>query len=292
MASTTPGPDVFDDAHYASTILRKAQRSFQLGPKYYLLDVPRYWWHRRTLKLPIWDAGALVNPFREFRQRCYRSFAMPPGYTESLKQLAEAGVRLTMPRVRLEALLGAWWESRAAIGNAIECGSYRGATALLIAVLAKVNRIEQVVHMLDTFQGIPETSRFDVSRHRGEFVALEDQVDVIWQQAEQLGVHDRIEVHQGLFSESFARWEGGNPRFAFGHIDANIYQGTIEACEFVIPRTSQGGLVVFDDYNGVCDLGARLAIDRYLAGQSLKPTPLAGSSAVVEIPRLQANAGQ
>jgi hypothetical protein len=44
-----------------------------------------------------------------------------------------------------------------------------------------------------------------------------------------------------------------------------------------------GGTIVFDDYNGVCDLGARLAIDRSLRNRPERPQPLAASSAFVRV---------
>ena len=75
-------------------------------------------------------------------------------------------------------------------------------------------------------------------------------------------------------------------RGTFVHIDANIFQGTLEACTFAMPRLSPNGLAVFDDYNGVCDLGARLAIDAYFAKEHVKPRALVGSSAYVRVDRM------
>ena len=87
-----------------------------------------------------------------------------------------------------------------------------------------------------------------------------------------------------MFADTFARLAARRPRFAFAHIDANIYSGTLDACAFVLPRAAPGGAVVFDDYNGVCDLGARLAIDQALRGTGLRPRPLTASSAWVRVP--------
>ncbi len=69
-----------------------------------------------------------------------------------------------------------------------------------------------------------------------------------------------------------------DPRFAFAHIDANLFESTREACAFTLPRVAPGGIVVFDDYNGVCDLGARLAIDLCLGRGAVRPSPLAWCS--------------
>ena len=74
-------------------------------------------------------------------------------------------------------------------GEVIECGSYRGATALLLALLGKMNRREQLVLLLDTFSGIPEVTKYDKSRARGEFLPAVDQADMIRRQASHLGIH-------------------------------------------------------------------------------------------------------
>jgi hypothetical protein len=274
-------PAVFDDSHHAATFLRKVCRALQLGPKYYFWDLPRYFAHRRGRKLPFWDGAAFTNPFKEFRPRSPAAEQLPPGYREGLTRLGEAGVRLTIPRARLEALLGLWWATRTVPGDVIECGAYRGATSLLLALLGRLNGVPQTVLMLDTFAGMPAVSGYDLGRQSGEFQPPADQVELIRRQADTLGVSDRIAIHKGLFADTFAALAPQSPRFALVHIDANIYQGTLDACRFTIPRVARGGAVVFDDYNGVCDLGARLAIDEYFAGQGVKPLPLTASSAWV-----------
>ena len=279
MVTDDPTRAAFDDSHHAATVLRKVCRALQLGPKYYLWDLPRYFASRRRRGLPLWDAAALTNPFKEFRPTYRAPADLPPGHCEALARLREAGTRLTIAREKLEGLLQIWWQARTAPGEVIECGAYRGATSLLLALLGRLNGLRQAVLMLDTFAGMPAVSAYDFGRSGGEFRPPADQVELIRRQAEALGVADRVEVHRGLFADTFAALAPRALRFALVHIDANIYQGTLEACAFTIPRVSPGGAVVFDDYNGVCDLGARLAIDEYCADKGFKPLPLVASSA-------------
>jgi hypothetical protein len=274
----------FDNSHHAATLPRKLWRALQLGPKYYLWDLPRYFVHRRRRGLSLRDAAALTNPLREFRARSPAANLLPPHYDEALAQLASAGVRLTIARQKLENLLRVWWETRAVAGDVIECGAYQGATSLLIALLGKLNDVAQNVFMLDTFAGMPAVSAFDLGRQDGEFRPATNQVERIQQQASALGVVERIEVHQGLFADTLPALATRHLRFALVHVDANIYQGTLDACRLAIPHLAPGGAVVFDDYNGVCDLGARLAIDEYFIGRGIKPSPLAASSAFVRLP--------
>jgi hypothetical protein len=275
---------VFDESHHAATLLRKVWRAVQLGPVYYFWELPHYFAHRRIRKLPLWDGGVFTNPLREFRPGCRISWEMPPGYEEALREFARVGLQLTIPRPRLEALVRAWWRTREVSGEVIECGAYKGATSLLLALLGSLNGVRQKVLILDTFAGMPDVSGYDLARRPGEFRPPDDQVELIHRHAEALGVAHRVEVHRGLFSDTFSLIGPRDLHFTFVHIDANIYQGTLEACAFTIPRVAPGGIVVFDDYNGVCDLGARLAIDEFLAGRGLRPRPLAASSAYVRLP--------
>jgi predicted O-methyltransferase YrrM len=282
---TDPPDDVFDDSHYAPTLGRKLVRAVQLGPKYYLWDLPRYFVHRRVMGLPVWDLGSLINPIREFHPRISPRLELPPGYDRAVARLREAGVRFALPRARLEGLVRVWWATSSTVGDVIECGSYRGATGLFLAVLGREHGLNQTCLLLDTFRGSPAPSRFDGARKASEFNLSSDEVEIIRRQAAALGVAERVKIHAGLFSDTFAALEERPLAFAFAHIDANMYSSTREACDFVLPRMSTGGAVVFDDYNGVCDLGARLAIDRCLRDRPERPQPLAASSAFVRVCR-------
>lgn len=283
MGSAVALPRCFDHDHYAATALQKIKRSLQLGPTYFLWQLPRYFLHRRRLKLPIADVVACLNPLREFRQTAYTSFPLPPGYQSALERFDAAGLRFTIPPLRLHALVGAWWEARRVPGDVIECGSYRGATGLFLALLGRMHDLPQRVLLLDTFAGIPFRSTFDTGRRENEFALDCDQVGQIQQQAAALGIEGRIEIHRGLFTDTFQSLSRQQRAFAFSHIDANLYQSTKEACLFTIPRISEGGIVVFDDYNGICDLGARLAIDEYLSSKAIRPAALAACSAYIRI---------
>jgi hypothetical protein len=276
-------PDVFDHSHYAAGLWRKLSRSAHLGPKYFFSDVPRYLRHRRALGLRRWDVGVWHNPLREFFPRIYSRFPSPPYLIEALESCRVAGIRFTIPPIRLDGLVRAWWATREVPGVVLECGTYRGASALLLAVLARLCGLKKVTVLLDTFTGIPDTCLYDPSRTVGEFRPPADQVETIRSQAALLGVADRVEILPGRFDETLPQLLARNPtQLSFVHIDANTFSGTWDACRCAIPAISPGGIVCFDDYNGMCDLGARLAIDQYL-GTTPRPRPLAGTSAFVHL---------
>ena len=274
----------FDSSLFASSGREKLRRALELAPVYYFRDLPRYVVSRRELGLAPWDGRALLNPLREFRRRVYAKLPLPPQYETALTQLRDSGARLAIPRLRLEGLLGVWWLTRTVSGDAIECGAYEGATSLLLALLGRLNDLDQRIHVLDTFEGSPRPSRFDGGHREGEFRPPAGRPEALARSARALGVADRLEIRVGLFSESFKTMTPLQPRFAFVHIDANLFGGTRDACLFTLPRICPGGAVVFDDYNGVCDLGARLAIDASLGRDGPAPRPLAWCSSYLRIP--------
>jgi hypothetical protein len=271
--------DVFASGNYATTLRDRVRRGFELGPKYYAVDVPRYFAQRRKLKLPVFDWGALINPLRSFRNTTYVRLPLPPHFDEALRLIRNAGVRFDNPRSRIEALAGLWWDVHAVGGDVIECGAYRGATSILLAVLGKLNDVPQKVLMLDTFAGMPAPSQFDSSRQGGELKPPQGWLEIIRRQLDELGLEDRVEIHQGLFVDTFVKLEPRDIQLSFAHIDANIFQGTLDACEYTMPHMAAGGAVVFDDYNALMDLGARLAIDSFVGRGGHRPLPLAECSA-------------
>lgn len=272
-------PNAYSDEFYANGLPRRLRRAVELGWRYYVWDFPRYCLQRRRAGLNALDLQAALNPMMEFFSRKQRHVGPPAGYDAALGTLQAAGVRLTLPPARIVALLKCWESTREIQGQTIECGSFRGATALLLALLAKLQARSQQVLALDTFAGSPAGGAEDSLRRQAEYPLPADFVAVLRRQAETLGIAETIEIHPGLFSGTFRRLAERNLSFAFAHIDANLYQSTWEACEFVVPRMAPGGAIVFDDYHGPCDLGARLAIDRYLAPRKLRPVRLSGTSA-------------
>ena len=98
-------PSLFDDTHYARTLLQKVGRAFHLGPKYFFWDLPGYFLDRLSLGLPVADFPVFLNPLAEFTQYVYQHFELPPHYERALRIFAANGISLTMPRARLEPML-------------------------------------------------------------------------------------------------------------------------------------------------------------------------------------------
>jgi hypothetical protein len=179
---------LFDTEYYAKSLGQKFIRSFQLGPKYYFYDIPKYYYYRSKAKLPVIDLLALHNPFREIIRKEYNNFEKPKYFDEALRECDNAGITFSLPYIRLKSLSSIWEKTSHLEGDIIEFGAYKGATSLFLATLGKLNNIDQKVILLDTFEGIPSSSKYDLNRKGGEYIPAKEQTEIIFNFAKKLKI--------------------------------------------------------------------------------------------------------
>jgi predicted O-methyltransferase YrrM len=119
-------------------------------------------------------------------------------------------------------------------GIGAEFGVYKGGSAKVI-----YNALEGELHLFDSFEGLPRETEHDLHKE-GDFndVLLKDV-------KEYLSDCPNIFYHVGWFSDI------GKPnviRYDFVHIDADLYESTMQALEYFYPRMKSGGFMIFDDY--------------------------------------------
>ena len=159
-------------------------------------------------------------------------------------------VLLTLARQAL-ALPGAW----------IECGVYKGGTAMLLAKVLDVHDGQATLHLFDTFQGMPAAdSAIDLHRagdYSGTSAAqVEARIRGVLR-----GTHVNVRLHPGWIPDTFAAL--GAERVALAHVDVDIRQSVLDCCAFLYPRMVPGGMIVFDDYGFLTCPGARAAVDEF-----------------------------
>lgn len=158
-------------------------------------------------------------------------------------------------------------------GDFWECGVYKGGTAKILAEL--LNNKKQNLCLFDTFEGMPETNKNKDNHHKkGDFadVSLESVKDFI-------GDKPNVQYYKGFMPDTFKGKE--DSEITFAHIDVDIYQSMIDCCEFIYPRLTKGGFIVFDDYGMPTCSGARRAIDEFFSDKIETPIVLPTSQALI-----------
>lgn len=147
-------------------------------------------------------------------------------------------------------------------GEFAECGVYRGATAYLMAeALARAGSEGRRVHLFDSFAGLSRPAIED-----GTYWSPGDMAVGLEDVRRNLENHlERVAFYPGWIPQRFT--EVAQHRFAFAHIDVDLYQPTRDALEFFYGRMTGGGIIVCDDYGFASCPGARKAMDEFFAGR-------------------------
>jgi O-methyltransferase len=160
-------------------------------------------------------------------------------------------------------------------GDFVEAGVWRGGTAALFAKLLREHSPHpRHLHLFDTFAGMPPTHECDTYYKGGEFA--DTSVDAV---RAKLPEAELVHFHAGVIPDTFAGC--ADLRFAFAHIDLDVYRSIRDACAFIYPRLAVGGVLVFDDYAWSTCPGARRAVDEFFAPRAARPLVLSNGQAVV-----------
>ena len=149
-------------------------------------------------------------------------------------------------------------------GVVMECGVFRGGTALLAAETMRRRDDPRPLHLFDSFQGMPPTTPGVDRFLEGDFNATSaDQVRRL------LAPYAFAQVHAGFIPATFA----GLPPdpVVWAHVDVDIYQSVHDSIAFLYPRLAAGGYLIFDDYGFPSCSGARRAVDEAFADKPEVP---------------------
>jgi O-methyltransferase len=129
-------------------------------------------------------------------------------------------------------------------GALIEVGVWRGGSGAVIAKSASLAGIQDTIYLCDTFQGVPKAGRRDPVYRGGEHAdTSRSTVEAL---LAKMGLSN-TKVVPGVFPEESAS-AVSSERFRLAHIDVDVYQSAKDCVEYLWPRMSTGGVVVFDDY--------------------------------------------
>ncbi len=148
-------------------------------------------------------------------------------------------------------------------GEFAECGVYKGGTAKILAEIVQ----DRPLHLFDTFSGMPEADPVRDLHKAGDFA--DTNVQTVRQY---LAGHKNVNCMRGMIPESLELVR--DSRFAFVHVDLDIYLSIMSACNFFYPRLQAGGILLFDDYGYSSCPGARTAVDEFFSDKPEVPLVL------------------
>jgi O-methyltransferase len=158
-------------------------------------------------------------------------------------------------------------------GDVAEVGVWRGGTGKLLAKSLP----QKAIYLFDTFEGLPRTTpEYDRDYYTEGMLA-----DTSYEHVRSsLQSCPNAHVVKGIFPES-ARDLEMPQKFAFAHVDVDLYESTLNCCSFFWDRFVPGGIMVVDDYGfGTCP-GVRHAIDQFFADRPERPVYLTTGQCVV-----------
>lgn len=163
-------------------------------------------------------------------------------------------------------------------GALAELGVYQGLTAKLIHYYAPERRL----YLFDTFAGFTARGAQAEAQHTGFHTTSSKFADTSLERVKAYvrAKNSNVSFHPGFFPDSVPPGLE-RERFAFVHLDADLYEPTLAGLEFFFPRMERGGIIAVHDYNAW--VGARAAVDRFFAARSELPIPMPDKSGSVVI---------
>ena len=169
-------------------------------------------------------------------------------------------------------------------GHFVECGVYKGGSALIIArTLKSMNVTDRHIYLYDTYEGM--TQPRDVDRKQGtetlasEMLAMtpKGNGENVWAYSSLEAVSDFV-AHLDYPNDYFHLIKGDvmqtledklPDNISLLRLDTDWYESTKKELQKLYPLVTCGGVVIIDDYGHWS--GSKLAVNQFLEESSLNP---------------------
>jgi O-methyltransferase len=185
--------------------------------------------------------------------------------TALLEQVAVCAKRAAMTSQELINLLRLVETTAKLPGEIAEVGVFKGGSAKLIGLVNKGNKI---IHLFDTFQGIPEvTNGIDVVPLNSFSGNLNEVKEFLPKE-----FINYYKFHVGYFPETTTNIHS-DTRFSLVNLDMDTYLSTKKGLEYFYPLMVTGGIIIGHDYYAESCPGVKKAFDEFIID---KPESLIG----------------
>lgn len=154
-------------------------------------------------------------------------------------------------------------------GDIAEVGVFKGGSAKLICEA----KGEKVLHLFDTFEGLPDICEMDDPEQVGKGQCLSSFETV----KKYLEKYPYVYIYKGIFPSTADPVK--NKRFSFVNLDVDLYESTLNCLEFFYYRMNAGGIIISHDYT--FHTGVKKAIDGFFEEKPEPVISLAGSQCLI-----------
>jgi O-methyltransferase len=161
-------------------------------------------------------------------------------------------------------------------GDVAECGVFQGGSLIPISIWCRDHTPERTIYGFDSFQGFDEAINLDLGLGGADdgdkrlHGFAETSFERVLQKVDCFELQYIVNLVPGYFRDTLAYVE--TLRFAFVHLDVDIYQSYRECLAFFYPRMTPGGIILFDEYDDPPWPGCNKAVDEFLADKLERPT--------------------
>ena len=155
-------------------------------------------------------------------------------------------------------------------GDIAECGVYRGASLIPMAVWVTQNKINKTLFGFDSFEGFADSIVKDQSMggadidHKHPGGMNETSLELVESKLRSFRLQN-VRLQKGFFERTLP--QVSETRFSFVHLDCDAYDAYLECLSFFYPRMNSGGIILLDEYNDPPWPGCNAAVDEFLAGR-------------------------
>ena len=151
-------------------------------------------------------------------------------------------------------------------GDVVELGCYEGTTSLFLQRV--LTGSERVLHVYDSFQGLPAKTTRDTSPAGEQFVAGELRANKakLIQHFKHAGLKTPT-IHKCWFED--LQTEDLPSRIAFAFLDGDFYTSIASSLSVITPLLCPGATVIIDDYQSEALPGAHRAVDEWAKNQNV-----------------------
>ena len=152
-------------------------------------------------------------------------------------------------------------------GAVAECGVYRGATLVTMAMYLEQAGSQRSIWGLDSFQGFQHTLELeqggwgeDPNKRRNGFA--DTSLELVRAKLHRFGLNNPKLV-PGFFETSLK--ELPEQKYSFVHLDCDTYVAYRDCLHYFYPRMQAGGIIALDEYNDPPWPGCNQAVDEFLS---------------------------